>query len=201
MPDGDSVTINNLRDSANGTFVILDDYLPLTPQREGDLLHRNFDPLPNQHFDGVCCLAGRQWFMWKSHPFFESGFQFGWAGHWMARCATVPFADKRRWCSTCARLATTARHPIPREADLEPRCVVVKAIVLALGGLPTPSSFLVLCLVLGGEGGFWRGGVPYGGQPPLQELVFRLRRPPNCLCMGAGSSMVIQSPSGFRTWP
>ena len=30
MTDGDSVTINNLRDSANGTFVTLDDYLPLT---------------------------------------------------------------------------------------------------------------------------------------------------------------------------
>ena len=30
MTDGDSVTINNLRDSANGTFVTLDDNLPLT---------------------------------------------------------------------------------------------------------------------------------------------------------------------------
>ena len=30
MTDGDSVTINNLRDSANGTFVTLDDYLPIT---------------------------------------------------------------------------------------------------------------------------------------------------------------------------
>ena len=30
MTDGDSVTINNLRNSANGTFVTLDDYLPLT---------------------------------------------------------------------------------------------------------------------------------------------------------------------------
>ena len=30
MTDGDSVTINNLRDSANGTFVTLDDYLLLT---------------------------------------------------------------------------------------------------------------------------------------------------------------------------
>ena len=30
MTDGDSVTIDNLRDSANGTFVTLDDYLPLT---------------------------------------------------------------------------------------------------------------------------------------------------------------------------
>ena len=30
MTDGDSMTINNLRDSANGTFVALDDYLPLT---------------------------------------------------------------------------------------------------------------------------------------------------------------------------
>ena len=30
MTDGDSVTINNLRDSANGTFVTLDDYLSLT---------------------------------------------------------------------------------------------------------------------------------------------------------------------------
>ena len=30
MTDGDSVTINNLRDSENGTFVTLDDYLPLT---------------------------------------------------------------------------------------------------------------------------------------------------------------------------
>ena len=30
MTDGDSVTINNLRDSANGTFVTLDDYLTLT---------------------------------------------------------------------------------------------------------------------------------------------------------------------------
>ena len=30
MTDGDSMTINNLRDSANGTFVTLDDYLPLT---------------------------------------------------------------------------------------------------------------------------------------------------------------------------
>ena len=30
MTDGDSMTINNLRDSANGTFVSLDDYLPLT---------------------------------------------------------------------------------------------------------------------------------------------------------------------------
>ena len=30
MTDGNSVTINNLRDSANGTFVTLDDYLPLT---------------------------------------------------------------------------------------------------------------------------------------------------------------------------
>ena len=29
MTDGDSMTINNLRDSANGTFVTLDDYLPL----------------------------------------------------------------------------------------------------------------------------------------------------------------------------
>ena len=28
MTDGDSMTINNLRDSANGTFVTLDDYLP-----------------------------------------------------------------------------------------------------------------------------------------------------------------------------
>ena len=30
MTDGDSMTINNLRDSANGTFVTLDDYLLLT---------------------------------------------------------------------------------------------------------------------------------------------------------------------------
>ena len=30
MTDGDSMTINNLRDSANGTFVTLDDYLSLT---------------------------------------------------------------------------------------------------------------------------------------------------------------------------
>ena len=30
MTDGDSVTINNLRNSANGTFVTLDDNLPLT---------------------------------------------------------------------------------------------------------------------------------------------------------------------------
>ena len=30
MTDGDSMTINNLRDFANGTFVTLDDYLPLT---------------------------------------------------------------------------------------------------------------------------------------------------------------------------
>ena len=30
MTDGDSVTINNLRDSAKGTFVTLDDYLTLT---------------------------------------------------------------------------------------------------------------------------------------------------------------------------
>ena len=30
MTDGDSMTINNLRDSANGTFVTLDDYLTLT---------------------------------------------------------------------------------------------------------------------------------------------------------------------------
>ena len=30
MTDGESVTINNLRDSANGTFVTLDDDLPLT---------------------------------------------------------------------------------------------------------------------------------------------------------------------------
>ena len=30
MTDGDSVTINHLCDSANGTFVTLDDYLPLT---------------------------------------------------------------------------------------------------------------------------------------------------------------------------
>ena len=30
MTDGDSVTIDNLRDSANGTFVTLDDYFPLT---------------------------------------------------------------------------------------------------------------------------------------------------------------------------
>ena len=30
MTDGDSMTINNLRDSANGTFVTLDDYFPLT---------------------------------------------------------------------------------------------------------------------------------------------------------------------------
>ena len=30
MTDGDSVTINNLRDSANGTFVTLDDYLTRT---------------------------------------------------------------------------------------------------------------------------------------------------------------------------
>ena len=29
MTDGDSMTINNLRDSANGTFVTLDDYFPL----------------------------------------------------------------------------------------------------------------------------------------------------------------------------
>ena len=34
MTDGDSMTINNLRDSANGTFVTLDDYLPLTERRE-----------------------------------------------------------------------------------------------------------------------------------------------------------------------
>ena len=30
MTDGDSVTVNNLRDSANGTFVTLDDYVLLT---------------------------------------------------------------------------------------------------------------------------------------------------------------------------
>ena len=30
MTDCDSVTINNLRNSENGTFVTLDDYLPLT---------------------------------------------------------------------------------------------------------------------------------------------------------------------------
>ena len=30
MTDGDSMTTNNLRDSANGTFVTLDDYLPFT---------------------------------------------------------------------------------------------------------------------------------------------------------------------------
>ena len=30
MTDGDSMTINNLRDSAKGTFVTLDDYLPFT---------------------------------------------------------------------------------------------------------------------------------------------------------------------------
>ena len=30
MTDGDSVTINTLCDSAKGTFVTLDDYLPLT---------------------------------------------------------------------------------------------------------------------------------------------------------------------------
>ena len=30
MTDGDSMTINNLRDSANGTFDTLDDYLPIT---------------------------------------------------------------------------------------------------------------------------------------------------------------------------
>ena len=30
MTDGDSMTINNLRDSGNGTFVTLDDYLSLT---------------------------------------------------------------------------------------------------------------------------------------------------------------------------
>ena len=32
MTDGDSVTIDNLRDSANVTFVTLDDYLPLTEE-------------------------------------------------------------------------------------------------------------------------------------------------------------------------
>ena len=31
MTDGDSVTINTLCNSANGTFVTLDDYLPITP--------------------------------------------------------------------------------------------------------------------------------------------------------------------------
>ena len=37
MTDGDSVTFNNLRDSANGTFVNLDDYLPLTkPDKRSD---------------------------------------------------------------------------------------------------------------------------------------------------------------------
>ena len=30
VTDGDSMTINNLRDSANGTFVTLDDHLSLT---------------------------------------------------------------------------------------------------------------------------------------------------------------------------
>ena len=30
MTDGDSMTINNLCDSSKGTFVTLDDYLPLT---------------------------------------------------------------------------------------------------------------------------------------------------------------------------
>ena len=35
MTDGDSVTINHLCDSANGTFVTLDDYLPHTIYTEG----------------------------------------------------------------------------------------------------------------------------------------------------------------------
>ena len=34
MTDGDSVTINHLCDSANGTFVTLDDYLSLTPNMD-----------------------------------------------------------------------------------------------------------------------------------------------------------------------
>ena len=33
MTDGDAMTINNLRDSANGTFVTLDDYLPITGRK------------------------------------------------------------------------------------------------------------------------------------------------------------------------
>ena len=33
MTDGDSMTTNNLCDSAKGTFVTLDDYLPLTEDK------------------------------------------------------------------------------------------------------------------------------------------------------------------------
>ena len=40
MTDGDSVTINNLRNSANGTFVTLDDYLTLTVVERLDGLAR-----------------------------------------------------------------------------------------------------------------------------------------------------------------
>ena len=46
MTDGDSMTINNLRDFANGTFVTLDDYLPLTvskPRKQGKNTQIFFD--------------------------------------------------------------------------------------------------------------------------------------------------------------
>ena len=49
MTDVDSVTINNLRDSANGTFVTLDDDLPPHRSREEKLSTTAF-----------------QWFTWDS---------------------------------------------------------------------------------------------------------------------------------------
>ena len=43
MTDGDSMTINNLRDSASGTFVTLDDYLSLTPEVHHEIEMLNID--------------------------------------------------------------------------------------------------------------------------------------------------------------
>ena len=47
MTDGDSVTIDNLRDSANGTFVTLDDYIPLTGYEPNDMEFTNTTELNN----------------------------------------------------------------------------------------------------------------------------------------------------------
>ena len=75
MTDGDSVTINNLRDSANGTFVTLDDYLLLTrsatfgdPRRWLAALHCDGSPHPRAAgMDGAVLAAGRR-LKERTHP-------------------------------------------------------------------------------------------------------------------------------------
>ena len=99
-----------------------------------------------------------------------SSLHFGRTGRWVARCATAPIADMCTLWSTFACRSTAIESPIPREASLEARSIVIKATVFAFGVLPHP-TFLCPRSLPSACCGLWRGW-----RPTLQEHLSRRAR-------------------------